>query len=600
MLNSGRNELLSYPFDLEFFMCGIFGCIQEIGAAEVCLEGLKRLEYRGYDSAGLAGIVDGQIDSIRRVGRVSALEEAFHDLKNRGGAFIAHTRWATHGAIVERNAHPICSPQGRFACVHNGIIENCLNLKRALEAKGRQFATETDTETIVQLAEQVDSGDLVQTVFEVAGHLKGRSSFALIDAEHPDVIVAVALGSSLSVGIGVGVTALSSDIHAFGKEIERTFVIPMGHVVYLSQNGFHVYNQLREKIVVHTDPFHSETMQSDRGDHAHFMFKEILEQPDVLRQALVGRRSLYDWLGARPTNLVILGCGTSWHAGGIASCWFEEVLRIPTRVYIASEFRYGPILMPEGAVVLAISQSGETADTLAAAEAAKAAGARVLAISNTTSSSLARLSDMSLSLQAGPEIGVASTKTYTATLALMWSLMGQGDAALLPSQMQETLELAPKIEELAERWSHFNQMLFIGRGTMLWTAREAALKLKELAYIHASAYAAGELKHGPIALIDEECPTVIFCSEEASAPKIASTIMEIQARSGPTLLIAPERVASYFEGIKTPALFFPSSVSVFDPIVATGVAQLFAYFIARARGCAIDQPRNLAKSVTVE
>lgn len=572
-------------------MCGIFGSVQGEGA----LEGLQRLEYRGYDSAGLAGILGGEIIQMRRIGKVACLKEAANNL-HFDGAVIAHTRWATHGAIHEKNAHPILSPSGRFACVHNGIIENSHELRSELMASGALFSSDTDTEVIVQLADQMDHLSLREMVFTIAKRLKGRSSFALIDKHAPTTIVGASLGSSLVIGIGAHLIALASDQHAFDERIQRISHVPVGHVVELGSKSAKFFNPLGEEVPVCTEPFAFDKSDSTRGAHDHFMYKEMLEQPGILSRLLKKEQMP---LSENFNRVVLIGCGTAWHAGGIGAFWIEHYLKIPAVACVASEFRYGPALIDEKSLVIAISQSGETADTLAAVEKAKERGAFVIALCNRASSALERLADETRLLQAGPEIGVASTKAYTASLALLWQMVG-GPLPLLSQELVDTFAMSSQVEALAAHWNTYNQLLMIGRGPMLWTAREAALKIKELAYVHASAYPAGELKHGPIALVDESCPTVLFCSEEHLAPKIRSSLMEIQARSGRALLIAPKRLASHFEGVDVESLFYPSSDSRHDPFLSAALLQLFAYFVAKERSCSIDQPRNLAKSVTVE
>lgn len=569
-------------------MCGIYGSV----GGEGVVEALERLEYRGYDSAGLAGICDGKIVAIHRVGKVGELKKAAFGQVFEG-AVIAHTRWATHGAIAEKNAHPILSPSGRFACVHNGIIENSYELKKRLEGP---FASETDTEVIVHLAE-LEGGSLVEIVRGVAAQLKGRSSFVLIDQKEPGTLAAAALGSSLVIGIGQDCVTLASDVTAFDRRVQRVCAVPMGHFVEVREKGARLFNPHGKEVPVETEPFSSaeEGGAAARGDYDHFMLKEIYEQPEILSRLLKESCPLEE----APERVLLIGCGTSWHAAGIGAEWIEAHLGIPANIAVASEFRYGPALIDERTLVIALSQSGETADTVAAIERAKEKGARIMALCNRTSSALGRLADCNYPLMAGPEIGVASTKTFAATLARLWQFIGEP----LPSvgaEFAEALAMEPDIAKLGMEWSQYDQMLMIGRGPMLWIAREAALKIKELAYVHASAYAAGELKHGPIALIEPSCPTLLFCSEERLAPKILSSLHEVRARQGRALLIAPRRLAPYFEGVDAEILWLPSSQPSHDPFIALAILQLFAYHVAKARGCAIDQPRNLAKSVTVE
>lgn len=566
-------------------MCGIYGAVGSEGA----IEALERLEYRGYDSAGIAGISGGDIVAVHRVGKVKELKRAISSASFEG-AVIAHTRWATHGAISEKNAHPILSPSKRFACVHNGIIENCHVLRKELKGP---FATETDTEVIVQLADQMGESPLLKIVQEVASRLEGRSSFVLIDKREPKTLMAAALGSSLIIGIGQGLIALASDEAAFDGRIQRICPVPMGHFVEIEGKAARIFNPHGKQIPVETEPFHAEKNGATRGDYSHYMLKEIYEQPEILQRMLKEGAPLQ----SPPKRALLIGCGTSWHAAGIGAEWIEATLGIPAQAVVASEFRYGPAVIDKETLVIALSQSGETADTIAGIERAKERGARIIALCNKTSSAIGRLADESRSLTAGPEIGVASTKTYTATLARLWQMLKE-PLPMVGTEFAELLEMAPQIEEIAIDWSGYNQMLMIGRGPMLWTAREAALKIKELAYVHASAYAAGELKHGPIALIEPDCPTVIFCSEERLAAKILSSLREVQAREGRVLLIAPRRLQAYFEDVE--AIWLPSSHEAHDTFIASGALQLFAYYVAKARGCAIDQPRNLAKSVTVE
>lgn len=608
-------------------MCGIFACIGSADAVPTALRGLKKLEYRGYDSAGIAGFEGGEIKYEKTQGKISDLEALIEKRKLHLDLAIAHTRWATHGKPSLLNAHPHLDEAHTIALVHNGIIENHTPLRTMLQEKGYRFNTDTDTEVIVNLVANFYHGDILKAVEQAVKLLRGSYAIALIHKNHPDMIVGVAHQSPLCVGIGKGEMFLASDTHAFNGKAKRVIFLENGEVAVLRKSGYEIYDSTFEPIEKETRELVQISEEVSKGSFDHYTLKEIFDQPQALRSALSARllqeygtvqfdslsSDLSEFLGV--TRIMIIACGTSWHAGYLASYMLEEVARIPTQVEISSEFRYKNPIVPEGTLVIAISQSGETADTLAAVRELKAKGAPVLAICNVIESSLAREADHTLYLRAGAEIGVCSTKAFTSQVCVlaMFTLMmarmrhlsrEEGQKFLqhlekLPEQVQSVLDQSEKMHALAKKYARFDNFFYLGRRYMYPGALEGALKLKEISYINANGYPAGEMKHGPIALINPECPTVALLGDKKTHEKMLSNLMEVKARSGAVLAIAEEGDQAA-AAIADDIVYVPKTIDELAVIPATVAAQLFAYYVALERGAEIDQPRNLAKSVTVE
>ncbi|WP_290650005.1 glutamine--fructose-6-phosphate transaminase (isomerizing) [Aquisalimonas sp.] len=610
-------------------MCGIVGAVAEREVSRILLEGLKRLEYRGYDSAGMA-ILDPATGISRRraVGKVEALEAALAEEPLRGTTGIAHTRWATHGRPTGANAHPHMA-RSEVAIVHNGIIENYEALRRDLERQGYAFESETDTEVVVnQIHQQLVAGrDLLSAVQATVDGLDGAFALGVISAAEPDRLVAARRGSPLVIGIGIGENFIASDVFALLPVTQRFIFLEEGDVADIRRQGLTIYGADGQPV---ERPMRVSEVSPDaveRGGYRHFMLKEIHEQSWALAETLEGRlsrdRVLPEIFGpdARPIfdavrRVQIVACGTSYHAGLIARYWFEALSGVPCDVEVASEFRYRRHVVSEGTLFVTISQSGETADTLAALREAKQLGyAASLAICNVAESSLVRESDLVLMTRAGPEIGVASTKAFTTQLAgllLLVAALGRRHAldaeaerrlveALhdLPAAVERVLALEPRIAELAERFIDKRHSLFLGRGTHYPVALEGALKLKEISYIHAEAYPAGELKHGPLALVDAEMPVVAVAPNDELLEKLKSNLQEVQARGGELLVFADDAV-QFTERPGLTVLSVPGTDEVVAPLVFTVPLQLLAYHVAVLKGTDVDKPRNLAKSVTVE
>lgn len=608
-------------------MCGIFGYIGNKSAIGIVLDGLKKLEYRGYDSAGIAGVKDGQIQYSKEVGKIAVLEKevdkAHLDLKMA----IAQTRWATHGKPNKVNAHPHFDANLSLALVHNGIIENHEALRRSLIQKGIKFVSETDTEVIAQLIGALYNGDLLKAVQQALPLLKGSFAVALIHKDHPDQIVAFAHDLPLIVGIGSGESFLSSDPNALAGYTQEVVYIADSEIAIVKADKLELFHSINGPITKKSEFLSASTTQISKGDFDHFTLKEINEQPQTIRNALLLRfieeygTAVFEGLSFDVNELMavqrilILACGTSWHAGYVGTYMFEDKARIPAQVEISSEFRYkNPIVLP-GTFAIAISQSGETADTVAAVRELKAKGARVLAICNVQGSTLVRESDGCIFLHAGPEIGVCSTKAFTSqvvVLSLLALLFGrmrhmskqEGQDFIqalkeLPEQVQKVLDNSHQIEAIAKKYAHYDNFFFLGRRYMYPTSLEGALKLKEISYINANGYPAGEMKHGPIALINENCPTVALCANKVTFEKLQSNLMEVKARNGKIIAIA-EDCEKGVDEIADDVIRVPQTIDELASIPTTVVTQLLAYYIAKERGADIDQPRNLAKSVTVE
>ncbi len=609
-------------------MCGIVGAVAQRDVAEILVEGLKRLEYRGYDSAGVA-IVDGQgtLQRVRRLGKVQELDDALQEAPLSGGTGIAHTRWATHGEPSERNAHPHVS--GDIAVVHNGIIENHNELREQLKAKGYQFSSDTDTEVIAHLvAEELKQADsLLAALQATVKQLDGAYGTVVVDRRDPSRLVAARSGSPLVVGYGVGEHFLASDQLALLPVTRRFAFLEEGDVVEITRKEVRIFDQLGERVereVKESDVSHD---AGDKGPYKHYMLKEIYEQPIAIQNTLDGRLAggqvLDSAFGEKASELLkavkhvqIIACGTSYHAGMVARYWFEELAGVSCNVEIASEFRYRKSVALPNSLLVTISQSGETADTLAALRLAKQEGYMAsLTICNVPGSSLVRESDMAYMMKAGAEIGVASTKAFTVQLAglLMLvaaigrynSLSGEGERAIvsalqaLPAKIEQALALDGAIEDLAEEFADKQHSLFLGRGNQYPIAMEGALKLKEISYIHAEAYAAGELKHGPLALIDAEMPVIVVAPNNELLEKLHSNVEEVRARGG-IMYVFADTDAQFASDETQRVVDVPHCDELIAPIVYTVPLQLLSYYVALIKGTDVDQPRNLAKSVTVE
>ncbi|KAA0010707.1 glutamine--fructose-6-phosphate transaminase (isomerizing) [Billgrantia pellis] len=611
-------------------MCGIVGAVTGRNVEGILLEGLRRLEYRGYDSAGMAVLSpQGALQRSRAMGKVAALETRLESEPLPGRCGIAHTRWATHGRPSEENAHPHQSGD-RLALVHNGIIENHESLRRELQSAGYGFASETDTEVVAHLIDQEfrRGGGLLAAVQRVLARLEGAYALAVLHADEPDTIVGARKGSPLVVGVGIDEAFLGSDPLALLQVTDRFVYLQEGDVVCLSGAGrIDVFDARGETVNRPVQTFEHGDGAASKGDYRHFMLKEIFEQPEVIAATLEGRlgeRSVpvesfgpdAETLFERAKQVHIVACGTSFHAGLVARYWLERYAGVPVQVEVASEYRYRTVVVPEGTLFVTLSQSGETADTLAALRFAREQGyLGSVAICNVPGSSLVRESDLTLMTQAGPEIGVASTKAFTTQLAALMLLtlaLGRvkglatetqaelvGALRELPKRVSQVLELDGEIEALSTAFAEKHHALFLGRGAHFPIALEGALKLKEISYIHAEAYPAGELKHGPLALVDSEMPVISVAPNDELLDKLKSNLQEVRARGGELFVFADERVGiEAQEGVHV--LCLPHVHDALAPILYTVPLQLLSYHVAVLKGTDVDQPRNLAKSVTVE
>ena len=610
-------------------MCGIVGAIAQRPVAPILLEGLRRLEYRGYDSAGIA-VLDpaGRLNRSRTLGKVARLAEevAAHPLP--GGLGIAHTRWATHGEPAVRNAHPhVC--RDRCVLVHNGIIENHEELRAEQRAAGHRFTSETDTEVVVHAVyDELAAGHrLVEAVRRATARMTGAYAIAVIDTQDPDHLVVARQGSPLVIGVGFGEHFVASDVFALLPVTHRFMFLEEGDIAEITLDAVHIWNRAGEPVKRPVKESAVAADSAERGEYRHFMLKEIFEQPraiaDTLEGRLLGSRVVPEAFGNAAPDLfpglkavTIVACGTSYHAGMVARYWMESLAGLPCTVEVASEYRYRGHVVPESALFVTISQSGETADTLAALRIAKESGyAATLAICNVPESSLVRESDLVLLTRAGPEIGVASTKAFTTQLAALLLLtvtlgryhrIGAADEERLvalmrsiPARMEQVLALDGPIATLAEQFVEKRHTLFLGRGELYPIAMEGALKLKEISYIHAEAYPAGELKHGPLALIDEDMPVVAAAANNALLEKLKSNLEEVRARGGQLFVFADFQVPLK-EAAGITVIRLPETDDLIDPLIFTIPLQLLAYHVAVLKGTDVDQPRNLAKSVTVE
>ena len=609
-------------------MCGIVGYIGSDNAQDVIIDGLKRLEYRGYDSSGIAVIQNKKLEIRKHVGRISNLEKLLEKDKLTGTIGIGHTRWATHGAPSDVNAHPHLSMGGKIAVVHNGIVENYVELKKKLiEDYGVKFVSETDTEVIAQLIEIYYNGDLLDAVFKATEKMRGTYAIAVVAADEPDKIVAVRKDAPLIAGIGKGCNFIASDIPALLKYVREIYLIENNETVLVTKDDIKIYNAQRER--VHRDVFHV-TWDADAAEkegYEHFMIKEIHEQPKGIRETLMRRLEAdgtikLDGISMtkadieRFTRIYIVACGTAYHAGLVGKQVIEKMTRIPVEVDVASEFRYRDPLIDDKTLFIAISQSGETLDTLAALREARSKGARVLSVVNVVGSSVARESDDVFYTWAGPEIAVASTKAYTTQLVCMYLIglyMGYTKGSVtrevydayiaelkqLPDKLSELLQQEKKIENMAKTLYRREQVFYIGRGLDSAVSYEGSLKLKEISYINSFAIAAGELKHGTIALMEPDTVVVALATQDRLYEKMLSNIQEIKARGAYIIGVAKENNTAIEEHADE-VIYIPQCADEVSPILSVVPLQLLAYYIAKMRGCDIDKPKNLAKSVTVE
>jgi glucosamine--fructose-6-phosphate aminotransferase (isomerizing) len=606
-------------------MCGIVGYVGGRDATGILVGGLRRLEYRGYDSAGVA-VSNGRTSRVVRCrGKLAALEKLLTEDRPEGHVGIGHTRWATHGRPSDENAHP--HKAGPISVVHNGIIENHVELRARLQKAGRKFSSETDTEIVAHLIDEALAGgasSLLEAVRKALVQVQGAYALVVLSDQHPDEVIAAKTSSPLVVGLGEGEMFLASDAPAILEYTRQVIVLADGDVARLTREGVTVTDLEGKALDRPPKTITWNVAEAEKAGYPHFMLKEIYEQPravtDTLRGRLLvdGKDALLDGLEIKPLprRLVLLACGTSYHAGLVGKFLIEAAARLPVEVDLASEFRYrDPVIGPDDLVV-GISQSGETADTLAAIKEAKARGARTLAICNVVDSAIARSADGTVYTHAGPEIGVASTKCFTAQLAALALLaihlgrrtgaLGEGAAAdlirellLIPHKMAEALSDLGDLKALARRYKDAKDFLYLGRGTNYPIALEGALKLKEISYIHAEGYAAGEMKHGPIALIDDGIPVVVIAPRGKGYEKVLSNLAQVRAREGHVIAVATKGDQEIAESCRD-VLWVPDAPSLLQPLLTVLPLQLLAYAVALARGNDVDQPRNLAKSVTVE
>jgi glucosamine--fructose-6-phosphate aminotransferase (isomerizing) len=610
-------------------MCGIIGYIGPKPVVPILIDGLRRLEYRGYDSAGIAVVHGGAIDVRRSAGKLSRLEEALRADPVSGTYGLGHTRWATHGRPTEENAHPHRDCTGRVVVIHNGIIENYLELKRELESQGHRFVTETDTEVVAHLVEREMRGDgLAAAVHRALGQLRGLFAIVLISADDPGTIVAARSGPPIVIGLGDGESFVASDIPAILNHTRNVVFLNDGDVAVLSTDGVAFRDFAGTPVVREAQRVMWDPVMAEKAGYKHFMLKEIYEQPQAVRETVLGRVSLDSgrvFIGDVPDlaaieTVSIIACGTSWHAGLVGKYLIEELAQLPVEVDYGSEYRYRNPIVDGKTLAVVISQSGETADTLAALREARRKGAHSLAICNVVGSMATREADATIYTHAGPEIGVASTKAFTSQLVALYLLalhLGQARSALspeacqphlaallqLPQVLEQTLRDSVLMEEAARRFYACSDFLYLGRGIHYPIALEGALKLKEISYIHAEGYPAGEMKHGPIALIDERMPVVALAPHDHVYEKMVSNIQEVKARSGSVLALITdgnEELTRLLDPRTDMILRLPQTHRLLMPVVMVLPLQLLAYHVAVRRGCDVDQPRNLAKSVTVE
>jgi glucosamine--fructose-6-phosphate aminotransferase (isomerizing) len=608
-------------------MCGIVAYTGQREAEPILLEGLHRLEYRGYDSAGIATLTGSNLCVRKTAGRVADLVHLLKKQPAPGTSGISHTRWATHGGATDFNAHPHLAGDGAVAVVHNGVIENYATLKKQLEEEGCVFHSQTDTEVIAHLVARNLKDDLVEAVRQTLPLLKGTYGLAVVSSRFPGMVVGARLGSPLVVGLGAGEFFLASDPHALVGYTERVVFMQDRQMCVLKPDGWELMTLERQSAGAEVHVLDWDPGDTDKGDYEHYMLKEIYEQPEVIERAMAGRldnaeatahfgglnMSVQEMRGIE--RIILTACGTSYHAALVGEYLFEQFARIPVEIEYASEFRYRNPPLERNTIVIGITQSGETADTLAALRESKRKGLKTLSICNVVGSTIAREADGGVYLHAGPEIGVASTKAFTAQLAVLTLLavyLGRmrhlsypagarilEELKAMPDIMRQTLTCHDQVRQIAERYYHVSNMLYLGRQYLYPLALEGALKLKEISYIHAEGYPAAEMKHGPIALVDENTPSIFLVPHAFVYDKVMSNLEEIKARGGPIIAIACEDddlVLAKADEVIT----IPQVPDYLQPMVAAIPLQLLAYHVALLRGCDIDRPRNLAKSVTVE
>ncbi len=608
-------------------MCGIVGYVGHRDVLPILLTGLKRLEYRGYDSAGIATIVKNKLSIEKQPGKLSILENIINSSNIGGSIGIGHTRWATHGAPNTSNAHPHVDCDSNIALIHNGIIENYATLRQALIEKGHRFKTDTDTEVVPHLIEEFYDGDFELAFRKALSELSGAYGFAVVSNHDPDKIYVARQGSPLVVGLGEGEFYLASDVSAIVSHTRSVFYLNDGEMAILSRGGITTKTITNEPIKKKIEKITFDLGRIEKSGYPHYMLKEIFEQPKTITDAFRGRllqsegrvklgglSEVEDRL-AEVNKIVLIACGTSWHAALIAEYMIEEYCRIPVEVEYASEFRYRNPVIDKNDAIIVISQSGETADTLAALREGKHKGALCLGIVNSVGSTIARETDAGVYIHAGPEIGVASTKAFTSQVTVLVQIMlmiarkksmsvvmGQSliDKLIeIPEKIKTILAQSQAIEDIAEKFKDNHNFLYLGRGVNFPVALEGALKLKEISYIHAEGYPAAEMKHGPIALIDEDMPVVFIATKDLIYDKVMSNIEEVRARKGKVIAIAcqgDEKISKLADHV----IYIPETSQALMPILSVVPLQLLAYYIAVKRGCDVDQPRNLAKSVTVE
>ena len=608
-------------------MCGIVGYTGTQEAAPILLEGLKKLEYRGYDSAGIAVLNDNLIAVSKVTGRIANLCERTADGKNCPGTVgIGHTRWATHGAPTDTNAHPHMSNDGKFAVVHNGIIENYIALREELMQKGYRFESQTDTEVVVHLIEMYYDGDLKKAVIKTSARLQGSYALGVVCTDEPEKVYVVRESSPLILGVGVGENYFASDVTALVSYTRNAIYLDDGEFAEITPDSITVFNPAGQPIEKKISRITWDIQSAEKGGYEHFMLKEIIEQPRAVKATIAPRikdgdiildetELTADYLKSI-NKIVITACGSAYYAGCAGKYAIEKLCRIPVQVELASELRYSDPLIDEHTLLIVLSQSGETADTIAAMKECKNRGAKTLAVVNVVGSTIANTADYTLYTWAGPEIAVATTKGYTTQVSVLYLLalyaakkMNRIDDELynnllaslkaLPKKIQEAIDINSSIPTLARKYHGADSMFFIGRNTDYAVALEGALKMKEISYIHAESYAAGELKHGTIALVEEHQPVIALCCNEAIMEKTMSNIVEVKARGAEVLAVTfkdNQKIVSLADDV----IFVPKIETIFSAAVEIVPLQLLAYYVAKENGCDIDKPKNLAKSVTVE
>ena len=608
-------------------MCGIVGFTGSADALPVLLGGLKRLEYRGYDSAGIAVFDGDDIRVVKTRGRISELESKINELSDFSSQCgIGHTRWATHGEPTDENSHPHLSGDGRIAVVHNGIIENYAELRARLIKRGYTFRSETDTEVIAHLLDYYYSGDILAALSKVTTKLRGSYALGVLCADRPGEIIAARLDSPLIVGLGKGENFIASDIPAFLAHTRDYYTVDDGEIICLSKDSVTVYNSDLEPVEKERMTVNWSVEAAEKGGYEHFMLKEINEQPKAVRDTVSPRlengrialdTDIPEGLLKSLSRIHIIACGSAYHTGTVAKYVIESLAKIPVEVDLASEFRYREPIVSERDLCIVISQSGETADTLAAMREAKRRGVRTLAIINVVGSTIAREADFVLYTWAGPEIAVATTKAYSTQLVMLYMLAARlavarghispdeektlaAEISLIPEKIDKVIGNTDTLSYLASRFHNHKDIFFLGRGVDYAAGLEGSLKLKEISYIRSEAYAAGELKHGTIALIQNDTLVVAIATQKALAEKMVSNIREVKARGACVLTIASEDTRDALSAVSDHLFTVPSCFEKFSPSLTVPAMQIFAYYIAVARGCSIDKPRNLAKSVTVE